>query len=66
MIKPLHDLCCVNDNVQFKNDKDVIINVPKRDDPQVVAVLAMAVINFHVTHQIKRELGIPKLQPTEY
>jgi len=36
------------------------INIPKRDDLQVVAVLAIAVINPHVsTRQIQRELDIP-------
>jgi len=29
MIKLLHDLCCVNDNVQFKNDKDVVLIYPR-------------------------------------
>jgi len=30
MIEPLHDLCCINDNIQFKNDKDVILIYPKK------------------------------------
>jgi len=37
------------------------INISKRDDPQIVAVLAMTIINPHVSiRQIQRELGIPK------
>jgi len=41
------------------------INILERDDSQVVAVLAMASINPHVSIcQIQRKLGIPK--STEY
>jgi len=37
------------------------INIPERDDPQVVAVLVMIAINRHVsTREIQRELDIPK------
>jgi len=41
------------------------INISESDDPQVVAVLAMAAINPYVTtRQIQRKLDISK--PTEY
>jgi len=44
-----------------KKQQKHCINIPKRDDPQVVAVLAMITINLHVSRrQIQRELGIPK------
>jgi len=44
---------------QFKNDKNVVL-ISERNDPQVVAILAMTV-NSHVsTRQIQKKLGIPK------
>jgi hypothetical protein len=65
MIEPLQDSYCANDDIKFKNGKDVIINVPERDDPQVFAVLVIAAINPYVSiRQIKRELGTRNSQST--
>jgi len=30
MIEPLHDLCYVNDNIQLKNDKDIVLIYPRK------------------------------------
>jgi len=45
MIEPLHDLCCVNNNIQFK---DILLIYLREMIRKLLQLLAMAAINPHV------------------
>jgi len=56
-----HPNHCMISSLVLRQKRQRCINIPKRDDLMVLAVLEMIAINPRVsTRQIERELGIPK------